>query len=632
MIRLKGEPHLVVGVAPLGFVSGNPADVWAPLRPSRQGEGEGVNYQIVVRTQGDLSLLESETATALLLEEIFDRRLRQDASGREIVAHLRLLPLQEGLTRQQEQPLVLLWVAVAVVLLIGRLESRSRELALRQSLGGGRAAVARQLLTESVILALCGGTAGVVIGYGSLVALRGLLREGFAIWQPIDLDLRALAVTAIVPIGCGLVFGFYPAWRGSRSDLRSVLDQGDRGASRRGVSWSRGLLVVAQLSACLLLLAGAGLTIRTFDALRSLEPGFDPRGVVVAAVSLDDARYASAKSASRLFEAVLSRVRETPGVVAAGVGHTLPYERAINLGFRVAGEENSRITDVVYVVEGYFEALGIPLLRSRRLRRSDQEETEPVVLINRAFVERYLEGRDELTTSLSLGGTQRQVVGVVGDVQHRPGWNRGVGPLSPMATVYIPVSQLEDQALSLLNTWSMPSFVVRSSRSSLAVTASIREAVGSVDPLLPFAEIRTMEGVQGQAWARQRVQATLLAALEALALTLAAVGIYGLLASLVAERTREAAIRIALGASSWQMVRAIAVSGLFLAMVGVGIGLLLVPAAGRSLEGMIWGVEPVDPITLAVGAGALILTAVFASVGSAMRLLRIEPAALLREE
>jgi putative ABC transport system permease protein len=192
-------------------------------------------------------------------------------------------------------------------LLVGRLESRSRELALRQSLGGGRAAVARQLLTESVILALCGGTAGVVIGYGSLVALRGLLREGFAIWQPIDLDLRALAVTAAVSIGCGLVLGFYPAWQESRSDLRSVLDQGDRGVSRRGVSWSRELLVVAQLSACLLLLAGADLTIRTFDALRSLEPGFDPRGVVVAAVSLDDARYASAKSASRLFEAVLSR-------------------------------------------------------------------------------------------------------------------------------------------------------------------------------------------------------------------------------------------------------------------------------------------------------------------------------------
>jgi putative ABC transport system permease protein len=183
-----------------------------------------------------------------------------------------------------------------------------------------------------------------------------------------------------------------------------------------------------------------------------------------------------------------------------------------------------------------------------------------------------------------------------------------------------------------LNIWSTPKFVIRSSESSQVVTASIRETVGSVDPLLAFAEIRTMEGVQGQAWARQRVQATLLAALAALALTLAAVGIYGLLASLSTERTREAAIRIALGASSWQMVRAIAVFGLFLAMVGVGIGLLLVPAAGRLLEGMIWGVEPVDPITLAVGAGALILTAVFASVGPAMRLLRIEPAVLLREE
>jgi predicted permease len=642
-IRLKGETHVVVGVARPGFVAAEPADIWTPLRPSESGEGAGANYQVLVRAKGERSLADAELETASLLGEIFDLTALEASAGRHITARLRLVPLREGLSRDQKKPLSALLAIGAAVLLIGcmniagvliaRLQARSRELALRQSLGGGRAAVVRQMLTESLVLGLCGGIAGAALGFVSLRALRELLREGFSVWQPLELDSRALIVTTVVSIGCTLLFGFYPAWRGSRSDLRGVLNHGGRTTAGLRAGRMRRLFVVGQSAACLLVLAGAGLMIRSLGELRGLEPGFDPRGVVVADVSLDDARYASAESSSRLFATVLSHIREQPGVDAAGVAQTLPYERAVNTGFHIIGDESSatRPTDVIYVAGDYFEALRVPILRGRRLEGLDREDTEPVVLVNRSFSDTYLKGRDPLQIHLSLQGAPRRIVGIVGDVQHRPGWGGG-GPLSTTPTVYLPAAQMEDAALALQNTWSTPSFAVRSEQPVEAVAETIKYAVTSIDPLLPFAEVRTMEGVQGQALAQPRVQATLVSLLAVLALALSAVGIYGLTASLAAERTREAAIRIALGAEPWQTARAVVLSGLILSMTGAGIGLLFVPLVGRAISSMTWGVTAVDPAALAAAILVLGVAAAIASAAPVSRLMRIQPMSLLRKE
>ena len=642
-IQLKGEPSLVVGVAPPGFVSSSPADVWTPLRPSTQGEGAGTNYNILVRAKGDRSLEAAEAATAPLLEEVFDiAPLR--ARGLDVTARLRLVPLKEGFAQGKQDALMLLWAAGAAVLFIGcvniaglliaRLESRSHELALRRSLGGGRVAVARQLLTESLTLGMCGGAAGVLIGYTSLGWLRTFLREGLSMWNPVVLDARALAVTAAIALGSGLLLGLYPAWRGSRLDPGAALDSGPRVTGGRSI-WLRRLLIAGQTCACLLLLAGAGLMLRTLENLWSLAPGFEAAGVTVGDVSLDDARYATAEAASRLFEGALDRMADAPGIVSAGVGQTLPYERAVNLGFSIVGEEEEsgyRPTDVVYVAGAYFETLRIPLIQGRLLGPRDRASAEPAVLVNRAFVERNLRGREPLATYLSLRGAKRRIVGVVGDVPHKPGWGGSdMGPLTAMPTVYLPAAQMEDRALALVNMWSTPSFVVRSNGPPAAAVEAIRSGVGAVDPLLPFASFRTMEEVQGQAWAMQKVQAILISALAGLALLLAAVGLYGLIATAAEDRKREAAIRMALGAAAWQTVRAVALPGIGLAAAGIVTGLALVPTASGLIESLVWGVEAGDPLALAVAAGTLAVTALLASLTPAARLLRVQPASLLRD-
>ncbi|MBI1356617.1 MAG: FtsX-like permease family protein [Acidobacteria bacterium] len=640
-VQLKGEPQSVVGVMPAGFRSTVAADLWIPLQASTQGEGGGRNYQILVRPVDGLSLRQAEQAMAPLLEEIVEGWPKAEGGS----WRLRLTPLRQGLTQGAQQPLLLLWAAAGAVLLIGcvniaglltaRLQARAHELALRRALGGGRGAVFRQLLTESLTLGLAGGLAGAAVGWATTGALRALLQDGLGVERAFGLDARGFALAEALSIGCGLLFGLFPALLGGREELGLTLQSGGRHGTGRGTALARRALVAAQTAACLVLLAGAGLMIRTLLTLRGLDPGFDPSHVVAAEASLDDARYRTAAATARLFEESLRRIEQAPGVEAAGVGQSLPYERAVNLGLRIEGRpapEGYQPVDVIYVAGDYFGALRISLARGRLLQPSDGAEQEPVAVVNRAFLDYYLPGGDALSKYLTVGGERRRIVGVVASVQQRRSWNRSTGPLAPAPTVYVPVGQVDDRGLSILHTWSTPSWVVRTRAPLGQADQLLRSSVAAVDPLLPVTEFRTMQQVRGEAWATQRVQATLLAALAALALALAAVGIYGLIAGLALERSKEAAIRLALGAGRFEIVRSTMLPGLAWTGVGIAAGLLLTPAAGRLIESLVWGVEPGDPLSLTVAAAVLMVAAAAASLAPALRLLRVRPAALLREE
>jgi predicted permease len=558
-----------------------------------------------------------------------------------VSAELRLIPLKRGLTTQVRKPVLLLWSAVGLVFLIGcvnvaglllaRSAVRAREIATRLALGGTKAAITRQLMTESLLLAIFGALAGTLLGALALVGLKRLDIEALGIpSSTISLDAGVLAATALISVLATFIFGLYPALQTIRADIRSALVQGGaRGASGSSSAWPRRAMIVAEVALSVMLLVGAGLLIRTFAHLAGLDPGFDSRNVIGATLSLRDVRYAKAAVVNRLYEESLQRIRATPSVEAAGVGLTLPYQRALNDWFTVRNGVHSQehqITDLTYVTPGYFEALRMRLLRGRLLSESDSANSQPVAIVNQAFVKKYLSGQDALGTELDAG----EIVGVVGDVQEQAGWG-AYGPLSPVPEIYVPAAQLKGD-LSIIHTWLTPWWVVRSRDSRQTIVAALQRAVAATDPLLPFAEFQSMDEVRAQALAFQRLTATLLGVLAGLALALAAVGIYGLISNSVAERTRELGIRMALGASAGRALRTIMLPGLALSGAGLVLGCVLAIAGVRAMRSLIFGVTPNDPITFAGVAVLLLLVALFASAVPGWRVTRIDPAQSLREE
>jgi predicted permease len=643
-VSLRGEPHLVVGVLPPAFVSDVKADLWTPLRPSTHGEGEGTNYGVVARLRPGVTWAAADAQVSGLSAAALAHMHFSPAAA----ARLHLIPLQRGLTEGVRTPLLVLLGAVGAVLLIGCLNvaslllarnaRRERELGTRIALGSGAAGIVRQLLAESLLLAFLGGLAGLALGYFGMRGLELLARQAVNV-PPIRLDARVLAVTAGGSLLTALLFGLLPAWRASRIDIRSALVAGGGwGASSVTRSWPRRALVIVEVALGVVLLIVAGLLIRTFHYLENQRPGFDPSHVVTATLSLQDARYHTSREVNRLFTASLERIRQLPGVESCAASLSVPFERWLNVGFnRLDGppaaspDGGGGLTDFTYVTPDYFAALRLPLLRGRVFAAADRPDAAKVVIVNRAFARKYLADQEAVGSHLSFGDTAREVVGVVEDVPQSSGWGSS-GPLAPIPTAFIPAAQTADDFLELVHTWFSPSWVVRTSGAPAAAATGMRQAIGAVDPLLPFAAFRTLDEVKSAALAQQRFQAALLGMLAALALVLAAVGIYGLIANAVAERTRELGIRMALGSTMTEAMRAVALSGVVLAAAGAALGCLLARLAVQTLRHMVWGVSTSDPLTFVLVPLALLLIAAAASFLPALRVTRLDPALTLRSD
>ncbi len=641
-IALRGEAYTVVGIMPDGFQTGARADLWTPLRPSTTGEGGGSNYQVVVRLRDDGSRPQALAEIAGIGEEL----QRQRPAGSEGQVSLSLVGLQDGMTSEIRPALLIVWAAVGVVLIVAcvnlaglmltRAARRRREMATRLALGSGRAAVVRQLLVEAGLLGIAGGTLGVVVAVGAVQGLSWLSRDALDIWQTVSIGGREAAVAAGLSILGSLIFGLGPALQASHQSTQSSLLASGRSVAGATSHWPRRVLVVAQVALGVLLLAGSGLLLRTFTHLKGLDPGFDPQQIVSASVSLEDARYRTANSVARLMENTLARVRQEPGVTSAAVGLGLPYERLLNLGFRhadgpEASDTRSLITNATYVTPGFFEVLRIPIRQGRPFDDRDREGSPPVVIVNDALVRTYFKGADPIGRHIRLSGTVREIVGVAGDVQMKPGWGDN-GPLSAMALAYVPIGQLTDGFVRLVHGWFMPAIVVRSSMPAAQAGGAIRRAVASVDPLLPLASVRTMSEVQSASLGRERLLTMLLVALSAAALLVSAIGIHGLIAASVTERTREMGIRLALGATFGQALRTLALPGIVLAGTGTVAGLMGAVAAVPLIRHFVWGISLSDPLTYAGVVAVLLAVATAASVTPALRILRLDPATTLRQE
>jgi len=640
-VTLRGEPYTVLGVLPASFRSTAPADLWTPLRPIANGEGGGSNYHIVSRLRPGATWAQADAQIEAVGAPVLPKSLDK--------VRLRLISFQRGLTSDVRKPLLMLWAAVGLVLLIGcvniaglllaRAAGRTREMATRMALGSGRAALIRQMLAESVLVGLCGGAAGAALGWLGVKGLKVLAQDSLNVWQTVDLNWRVLAATGCASIAAGILFGLYPALVASRLEIRAALGEAGRGVAGARNPWPRRLLVASEVALSVVLLVGAGLLIRTFAHLQGLNPGFDAHGVISASLSLQDARYATSQSVNRLFDQSLSRIRELPGVESAAVTLSLPYESTLNTGLRrldgvhADAAKEYQITNFLYVTPEYFRVLRIPLLRGRVLTSADAGATAPVVMVSEAFVKMYLRDDQPLGRHLDLGfGDRREIVGVAGDVQQKSGWGEEYGPVAPVPAVYVPAAQTDDKFLQLVHGWFSPSWIVRTAGPPEGVIAGMQRALEAVDPRLPFAGFHSMEDVRYRALAQERFQAALLGALAGLAMLLAAVGIYGLIASSVAERTRELGIRLALGATVPQAMRAVALPGVVLALAGVAAGSVLAGFASRILGHVVWGVRPGDPLTfVAVGVGLLAVAAA-ASFLPALRVTRLNPAETLRQE
>ena len=399
--------------------------------------------------------------------------------------------------------------------------------------------------------------------------------------------------------------------------------------------WSRRVLVTTEIALAVLLLVGAGLLVRSVRYLNGLEPGFDPRHVVAASFSLDDARYTDAAKVTALMATGTTRLAQVPGVEAVAAGLSLPYERGLNMGARrldgpEAGDQ-FLITNLTYVTPDYFDVLRIPVRRGRGLEAADTADSQPVAVVNDAFARKYLSHQDPVGSRLRFGPDERTIVGVVGDVEQVTSWGN-YGPVGPIPAAYIPVAQTDGTFLSLVHTWFSPSWIVRTTAPPAAALGAIERVAGALDPLVPIASFHTLDELRATSLAWERFQALLLASLSALALVLAVTGIYGLMAQSVQERRRELGVRLALGASLRRALGEAMAPGVTMALGGVLLGLVAAIAASGTLRHLLWGVTTVDATTYAAVATGLFLVAVVATLVPALAIARLDPGETLRDQ
>jgi predicted permease len=640
-ILLKGEPHIVIGVMPPAFRGSIDADLWTPLRPSTTGEGGGNNYGVVVRLKDGVAWPQAAGEAGAAVDATLQRR----TSNSGVTVSHTLVPLQQQMTSDVRLPLLLLSAGVGVVLLVAcvnlaglllaRAGRRTREIATRLAVGGDRRAVMRQLLVESLMLAICGGVAGLIVGALALEGLKAAATELLVTpWGQVALDARVLSVTLGLTMLTAILFGLIPAIQATRVDVQAALAEGGtRSVAGGAKGWPRRLLVMAEVALGVVLLVGAGLLIRTFVYLETLPVGFDAANVVAVSASLEDARYATHEDVEPFFARSLERLRRTPGVESAAISLGLPYERILNNGARIPSgpsPNDFQFSTATYVMPGYFETLRLPMIAGRTFQESDTKTSAPVVVINEAFAKRYFNDRDPVGQYIFAAGSMRQVIGVSGNVQQRGGFQR-YGPIDALPGYYQPFSQFTG-GLRTIHGWFSTAWLIRQTHDGAVSETTLRRVMSEVDPQLAISAVQDVSDVRGRSLSRQRILMQLVGALGGLALFLAAIGIHALISSGVTERTRELGIRMALGATVGQTIRDAAMPGILMSLAGLAVGCAIAYGASGLIRSLLWGVKENDPLTFAGVIAALLAVALLASIMPALRARKLDPVSLLRSE
>ena len=637
-ILLRGAPYTVVGVLPQGAQMPNPADLWTPLMPDDpHGVCVGNNCLILMRLKPGATwdqvraqlahMPPPRNADLAKLNVWYFPSPLHTYAGSSMRSETQALMAAVGF-------ILLIACANLAGLLLARIHRRTPEMATRMALGASRARILRRVWIENLVLALVGGAAGLGLAAALFPLMKQLLPDDMIPIGGFALSGHVLVFAIAASIGTSLLFGALPALETRRVDLRSSIAAGTRsiaGGSGRLRQW----LIGAEVALTMVLLAGAGLLVRTVIHLETLPPGFDSSHVMTAKASLDEARYHDPATFHALLRNSVASMERIPGVESAAAALSLPYERGLNDSIWVMdgsrGHQEEDGSSESWITPGFFQTLRIPILSGRDIRPSDTETSEPVAVVNTAFGRLFYNDPNPLGRHFKTEGTTYTIVGVVPNVVKSLGMSRGA-PLDFEPVFYIPATQMNQALVNLAHMWYQPSWLVRTHGEVGNLTGQMQQALTAVDPGLPFSGFYSMQDLLHQQLQMQRIEVTLLGTLAGLALLLSAVGIYALVSNLVVQRTREIGIRIALGSTLSQAMQHIASSGMAAAVGGVVAGFAGSFFVLRVMKSAIFGVGTYDPVTLLSVPLLLLAIAAAASVLPALRIARIDPALTLRAE
>ena len=628
-VKLNDEAYTIVGIMPastsVASWTAMASDVWVPLAltDEQRAVRGGHNMDGVARLNAGVQVAQAQAEMNAISAQLGREFPRTDGQGWGAL----VVPMQEVIVGNSRAMLLMLLGAVGLVLLIAcvnvgnllftRALSRRKEIAIRSALGAGRGRVFQQLLTEALLLAFVGGALGLLLAYETLTSASTLLANQVPRAEEISIDARVLLFAFGVSILTGMLAGTLPALRAGRSDLNDALNEGGRGEGAIGVG-TRRLLIVCEVALSLMLLMGAGVMIQSLLALRHVDTGFDPNNVLTMRVRLVVTRYPTPAQRSAFFEAALQRIRALPGVEAAGTIDDLPFAAGESQTLGLEGYPPQRdpvAVQVRQITPGYLRAMGIPVLGGRDVVESDGE----VMLVSRDAAKLYWGTDDPIGRRAALPFSRtvlRRIVGIVGDVKQR----NLMEVTTP--TVYFYTRQPSGRA----------TFAIRTSVPPATITQPAAAAIHAIDPEQPVGDIRTMVEVRDRELTSQRLSALLLGVFAGVALLLAAVGIYSVLAYIVRGRSREIGIRTALGARPADVLRMVIVEGMSPTLIGIATGTIGALASAKVLKSLVFGVSASDPLTLGAVAATLALVALMASLVPAYRALRLDPVKVLRAE
>jgi putative ABC transport system permease protein len=642
-LTLNGDSYTVIGVAPSGFAFPRRIDLWKPATLAEKKSNRGTNYlKIIARLKDGVSVPQAEAQMNQIAAALAEQYPANDTN-----LTVKVVPLLEEQVRNLRSVLLILLGTVGFVLLIAcanvanlslaRAAARTREFAIRTALGANRMRIVRQLLTESLVLALVGGALGVVFSIVGIGLLVRLAPASLPRINEVSVDRWVLGFTFGVSLLTGVIFGLVPALQVSKPDLNEALKEGSRGSSEGHRTLLRRGLVVLEIALSLVLLISAGLLIESIKRLTEVSPGFDPAKSLAADVSFPftpptrsvDFQTAAAQQASSFLAEARRKIAEIPGVRAVGAINSLPVtgRGGTNGDFNVEGKPpfnpgEEPVAEFCLVTPGYFESIGIPVIRGRTLTDADLTKKPEYALVNETFAKSFI-GDPSIEDAIgkrvrALDGEFHEVVGVVGDAKQW-GLDRQAS-----AEIYFSFSQLSLGQEATL--------VIRSDNDPSALTVSVRNAIGEVSHDAPVTRVRTMTKIVDDSIASSKFNMILMTIFAGVALVMAAIGLYGVIAYSVSQQIHEIGIRMALGASRSSVLSLVLKNGMLLALVGVGLGVAAALVLTRLIASLLYGVSPTDPVTF--GAIALLLTgvALVACFVPALRATRVDPMVALRYE
>jgi putative ABC transport system permease protein len=646
-LTLGGESYTVIGVLAPGFAFDPLPDLYMPFQADPNSINQGHFFQAAARLKPGVSLTAAKARLKLAGEE-FKRRYPGSMDPK---MSFTAEPMQDLLVRNVRPALFVLLGAVGCVLLIAcanvaslllaRATGRSREIAIRSAIGAGRGRIVRQLLTESLLLSLVGGALGLAIGAAGVRALLAVNPGNIPRIGPdgaaVTLDWTVMAFTLLLSLVTGILFGLVPAMQASRADLNITLKEtGARGGSGLRQNKARGLLVMVEMALAIVLLIGAGLLIRTFSALHSVAPGFDPHNVLTMDTSLTGSHFDHTAAIDLMTVQALDRIHAIPGVEAASATSYLPLQGGLGLGFRIEGRPLTNGTEHGgagwnYVTARFFDVFKIPVVRGRAFTERDDAAAPPVVVINQALARKYWKAGDPIGHRLIIGAGMgpdfaqppREIIGIVGDARDG-GLNN-----DPQPATFVPLAQVGDAYMVLNNRFMPLSWVVRTKVAPFSVSAPIQRAFQDAADL-PAAHIRSMDQIVAGSTARDQFNTWVLGIFAAVAILLASIGLYGLMAYSVEQRTLEFGIRLALGADFPALRNMIVRQAMTLAGAGIVVGLGAAYGLTRFLASLLYSVKPTDPVVFGTVTAVFTGVAFLASYLPARRALRVDPVVALR--